>query len=69
MCVEVSAPYRYSRCNEDPKHTFPNKSYAKVCPKGEVSGPDACPDLEPLMKSQNIGATTRIGDCPACKED
>ena len=63
------ALYRYSRCNKDLKYIFLNKSYAKVCPKGEVLGLDACLNLKPLIKSQNIRAITKIGDCLACKED
>jgi hypothetical protein len=64
MCADISAPYRYSRCEAIPKYIFPNKSVS-LCDKGKAAG-CACPNPDSLMKSGNTGTTTRPGECPAC---
>jgi hypothetical protein len=66
--VVTSAPYRYTRCKEMPKHIFPKKNYTE-CDKVPAEGPEACPDLESFIPPSRTGTTTKPGDCPACQEE
>jgi hypothetical protein len=69
MCIEVNGPYKWTRCKKIPKTIFQNRSYSKTCPGGDAEGAENCPKLKPLMKPENLGTTSKVGDCPCCKDD